>query len=161
MTFAEPQQLSLLDMPPRARREMHGHGTRAKTPTYRSWQHMIDRCHRPQSDSYFKYGARGIAVDDRWRYSFEAFLADMGVRPEGTSIDRIDGSKGYFKENCRWATTAQQTQNTRRCKLNPAKAAEIRALKGKESASSVGRRYGVAGNRVLAIWRGHAWRVVE
>jgi len=94
----------------RARNTTHGgHGTGA----YRSWQAMIARCENPNASNYYKYGAVGIRITPRWRNSFAAFLADMGERPPGMSLDRIDGSKGYYKANCRWATPKQQANNRR------------------------------------------------
>lgn len=74
---------------------------------------MIGRCHNPNSSGYSSYGGRGITVCERWR-DFANFLADMGERPEGKTLDRIDGSLGYFPENCRWATVGEQNRNTRR-----------------------------------------------
>lgn len=81
------------------------------TPTYKTWQQMKSRCYDTSNFSYSFYGAKGITVCDRWIESFENFLEDMGVRPPRTSIDRIDNSKGYFKENCRWQTVKQQANN--------------------------------------------------
>lgn len=72
---------------------------------------MITRCYKKNSTKYSVYGAAGIAVCDRWRESFENFLADMGERPEGTTIDRINGQLGYSPQNCRWATIRQQQGN--------------------------------------------------
>ena len=83
------------------------------TREYISWDTMIQRCHNPNHPKWAFYGARGITVCDRWRNSFEAFLEDMGKRPENHSIDRIDNNKGYFKNNCHWATSAEQQANTR------------------------------------------------
>lgn len=90
----------------------HGHAGR-ETPTYNTWQAMRARCHNPKHSAYSRYGAKGISVCDRWRGSFSAFLADMGERPEGSTLDRIDNSKGYEPGNCRWATSAQQYENKR------------------------------------------------
>lgn len=87
----------------------HPHGT----PSYHTWSAMRDRCHNPKHLAFERYGAKGVQVCDEWRKSFVKFLADMGERPEGMTLDRIDNSKGYFKENCRWATTTEQYQNKR------------------------------------------------
>lgn len=73
---------------------------------------MKSRCDDPRNASYRRYGAKGIRVCDRW-YDFMAFVADMGMRPEGKTLDRIDGDKGYEPGNCRWATRAEQNANRR------------------------------------------------
>lgn len=91
-----------------------------KTDEYLTLRRMMARCHNPNNPGYKHYGARGIAVCDRWRNghgiltAYECFLADMGRRPRGTSIDRIDNDKGYSPDNCRWATPKQQRENSRR-----------------------------------------------
>lgn len=72
---------------------------------------MRQRCLYPRHASYQKYGAKGITICDEWRDSFSAFLRDMGARPPGKTLDRIDGTKGYFKDNCRWATPKEQAAN--------------------------------------------------
>ena len=82
------------------------------TPTYKSWQSMRTRCLNKNSDQYPDYGARGIAVCERWN-SFECFLEDMGHRQKGTTIDRIDNDKGYEKSNCQWSTMREQENNKR------------------------------------------------
>ncbi len=91
----------------------HGH-TRAgwRSPTYGSWHNMKKRCDEPSCPSYVWYGGAGIGYDPRWA-DFASFLADMGERPEGTTLDRIDCTKGYSPDNCRWATSQQQSRNKR------------------------------------------------
>lgn len=85
------------------------HGMR-ESPTYSSWAAMKYRCETETSKDFYRYGGAGIRVCDRWM-SFDLFLADMGVRPEGTTLDRINPNKGYFPKNCRWATPLQQARN--------------------------------------------------
>ena len=86
------------------------HGMR-NTATYSSWTSMKDRCTNPESKDFARYGGNGITVCDQWLNSFEQFYKDMGEKPNGTSIDRIDNDQGYSPENCRWATHSQQQLN--------------------------------------------------
>lgn len=99
----------------------HGHCRTAvgkESPTYSSWHAMMKRCTHVNSAIYARYGALGITVCDRWR-TFAAFLEDMGVRPAGTSLDRIDNERGYEPGNCRWATPLEQAANRRPRKRTP------------------------------------------
>lgn len=79
---------------------------------YHSWNSMKNRCNNPNLKEYKNYGGRGITYDERWN-DFNEFYKDMGERPEGTTLDRIDVDKNYCKENCRWATREQQQRNRR------------------------------------------------
>lgn len=86
----------------------HGH---TGSPTYISWIEMRKRCYNPRVIRYPLYGAKGITVCDRWLNSFENFLADMGVKPTGFSLDRVDNNGNYCPENCRWADNKTQSNN--------------------------------------------------
>jgi hypothetical protein len=94
---------------------MTTHGM-TKTREYKSWVAMLQRCTNPNDPSFANYGGRGITVCDRWR-RFELFYEDMGPRPLKQSMDRIDNSLGYFKENCRWAPDSVQATNKRTNRL--------------------------------------------
>jgi hypothetical protein len=85
--------------------------------TYMSWRHMVERCTDPRRPEYHYYGGRGITVCGRWLASFDAFIEDMGLRPAGLTLDRINNDAGYEPTNCRWATRQQQTDNSRRPNL--------------------------------------------
>jgi len=95
----------------------HGHSLGLRRSKEMTIHHnMMNRCYNENSGRYKNYGARGIVVCDRW-HTFENFLADMGTRPEGRSLDRIDVNGDYCKDNCRWATREEQNANKTDSKL--------------------------------------------
>jgi hypothetical protein len=96
-------------------RATHGHArTGARSPTYQTWVAMKNRCLNPATENYSRYGGRGVTVCQRWVESFDAFLADVGERPDGRTLDRIDNFRGYEPGNVRWATRREQRLNTRK-----------------------------------------------
>ena len=110
------------------RRWKHG---MSQSLTYVSWYGMIKRCEDPHHRSYPNYGGRGIKVCERW-HSFENFLADMGERPKGTTLDRIDNNGNYCPGNCKWSTFLEQQRNKRPVSKGPHKQREFFAFNFEE-----------------------------
>nr|WP_321985311.1 hypothetical protein [uncultured Lichenicoccus sp.] len=148
-------------------RRVHG---RSQTATWNIWKGMRQRCGNPKSPSFQWYGARGITVCDRWN-SFQAFLEDMGERPEGLSIDRIDNERGYEPGNCRWADAEAQANNKRQsdvvgsknpnARLTEAQAREIKkALKDyyRGQIDDLAAQYRVSANSIYMLKSGRTWR---
>lgn len=92
----------------------HGHAKRTRfSPTYQSWATMKSRCTNPNTKRYKDYGGRGIKFCEEWS-TFENFLSDMGERPKGTTLDRINVNGDYNPNNCRWANASEQSANVRK-----------------------------------------------
>lgn len=123
-------------------RKRHGHFMYGKkSPTYSSWVSMWDRCGRfPDSRRDPDYV--NVKVCDRWK-SFESFLDDMGERPAGMQIDRIDNDRGYEPSNCRWVTTTTQRRNRRDSPFTDDDVRWIRAHAGKITYAAMAAKYGV------------------
>lgn len=92
----------------------HGHWNHA---LYKTWSNMISRCNNPLDQAYYNYGGRGISVCERW-LDINCFIADMGKKPNGASIDRINNDGNYEPSNCGWANAEIQNRNRRYAKLN-------------------------------------------
>lgn len=92
----------------------HGFASSGKrrSKVYSLWSSMVQRCTNPKDKNWYNYGGRGITICESWT-RFEGFLADMGDKPEGLTLDRRDNNAGYDKNNCRWVTQMEQSKNTR------------------------------------------------
>lgn len=137
----------------------HGHNKNGKmTRIYKTWDSMRDRCNNPKHKAYKYYGGRGIMVCKRWD-KFGNFLADMGERPEGLTIERKNNNKGYFPDNCIWATRKEQARNSHHTKLNHLKVQVIKKLL-KESnllQKDIAEIFDVAPMTICNIKAGKSW----
>jgi hypothetical protein len=132
-------------------RSTHGHTRRLDKPstkTYECWRGMRERCLNPRSKNFPQYGGRGIRVCERWQ-DFENFLADMGEKPVGTSIDRVDMNGNYELSNCRWVTSKDQARN-RRTNIRLSISGETLCVK--EWSERGGISYGTILDRISAGW---------
>ena len=138
-------------------RESHGMWG---TPEYKIWTAMKQRCSNSKCPEYKNYGARGISVCARWN-SFTVFISDIGRRPSPNhQIDRIDNNGNYEPQNCRWATSAENSQNKRNTRLSMKKAQQIRKIyaMGGVSQRAIAQQYGVSHGAVEQILLNKAWQ---
>jgi hypothetical protein len=119
---------------------------------FNTWSGAIERCHNPHNAAFKHYGGRDIVVCDRWRNSFDAFASDMGARPDGMSLDRIDVNGPYSPDNCRWVDAFTQARNRRTTKLSLTDIADItRAVEEGHRPEAVAVFYGVTGAYVRKL----------
>ncbi len=138
---------------------------KGRDPRYVILHGMLERCYNANCASYAKYGARGISVCDRWRFGeagqhgAQCFIADMGTRPSNKhSVERLNNDGNYEPGNCVWATAKEQNRNSRRVKIGPMRAKEIRAaLAAGEANGALAARYGVDRNTITKIRKGLLW----
>lgn len=132
--------------------------------TYKTWATMKSRCSNEKLSHYKHYGGRGITVCQAWKDSFEAFLADMGERPLGKSLDRIDNDKGYYKDNCRWASKEEQQRNTSRSILSKEFvdciyfAQDTSGLGQRELARQLAEIWGIKMETIREVLKGRCWK---
>jgi len=139
----------------------HGHASSylGETPEYRSWAAMRARCKYIDRDKDNKHVGRGITVCKKWQESFEVFLADMGPRPNGMTLDRTDNDGNYEPNNCRWATPVEQARNRRNAKMTFDRAVDVavRYLSG-ETAKALSIEFKCSESLPREIAKGRTWK---
>lgn len=144
------------------RPSQHGHASRNGSPTYHTWSQMKNRCLHPSSNNWANYGGRGIAICERWQ-TFYGFLADMGERPIGTTLDRVDPNGNYEKSNCRWADSRTQARNKRTTKLSEDAVREIRRIynAGGITQWTLAKLHGVSQSTIADVVSGRRWAMTQ
>lgn len=128
------------------------------TGVWRSWSYMKSRALSKTNKDHHYY--ENITMEPRWK-KFMEFYKDMGNRPDGLTLDRIDNTKGYFPDNCRWATRAEQARNKRNNSLNMDLVLKIREkLKDGMSGLGISRELGISSDVVYNVKNGRSWQEV-
>lgn len=133
---------------PAVRRANRTHG-KSGTSIYQIWISMVRRCRNSKTRAYKDYGGRGITVTDAWANSFQAFFDDVGERPTGLTLERIENDKGYFPGNVRWATPKEQARNRRSTKFVTVRGEKMPLAAAAERHSV---NYSTALNRLHSGW---------
>jgi len=140
--------------------EQVAQGLMMDIPEYKSWMSMRGRCLVKSNGAFNRYGGRGISICDEWLNSFEQFCKDMGPRPKGMSIERINNDGDYEPGNCKWATITEQNRNRRSNKLTLYQARVIRWIlrTGAFTQEQLGQMFGVSRELVRDIGNGRTWK---
>ena len=129
----------------------------SETAVYRTWADMKTRCNNPNRKEYKYYGGRGISICKRWE-KFQNFYNDMGDRPEGLTLDRIDNDGNYEPENCRWTTYAEQNHNSRWAKLTKQDIPKIHEMrKSGMLFKEIGEVFDCTGAHIARVVKGEVW----
>lgn len=139
---------------------LHGYSTKesrrsGRRRTYKSWLAMRDRCLCENNSNYANYGGRGVQIDKSWD-DFEVFLSDMGERPVGKTLERVDPWGNYCKDNCTWVTPVQQNRNQRSTKMSLEKAVAIR--KDSRQGRELAKIFGVSESTISQVRNNRIWR---
>lgn len=126
---------------------------------YQTWSDMKQRCYNPKVRIYKWYGGRGIKVCDRWKKSFKNFLEDMGLKPKGFELDRIDNDGNYEPSNCRWISKIENIRNSRTAKLSIDNVKQIRRLykTGKYLQKEIAPMFNISREMIWSIINKRSW----